>query len=231
MKIKLFLCLIVTAVILCFSAPVYAHADSVNNSPSAAVKRYARADAKDIYFCKEKDLNTALFTIPYTYCVQVLSSDGEWNYVKYAEDSGLYKALYGYCLSEGLTAVDKPPENIYLNMPVTVTYKTETIGGSLPVLGELNVTAAYYGAYYSGASAYSYVLYENSFGYVHGANDDYPLNEIPDNKPADEPTAAPEKSNPNTKVIVGVVIAAFAVLALAVLYITGRKTRYVRPDK
>ena len=49
-------------------------------------------------------------------------------------------------------------------MPVTVTFKTDAPTGSLPVLNELNVTAAFYGTYYSGAAAYSYVLYDRKFG-------------------------------------------------------------------
>jgi len=114
----------------------------------AAAPRYARADARDVYFCERKDLNYALFTIPYTYCVEILSTDGDWYYVKYAEDGNLYRALYGYCKADNLTPLDTPPENIYLNMPVTVTFKPDPQVGSLPVLGELNVTVAFYGTYY-----------------------------------------------------------------------------------
>ena len=60
---------------------------------AAVIPRYARADARDIYFCERKDLNYALFTIPYTYCVEILSTDGEWYYVKYAEDISHNRAL------------------------------------------------------------------------------------------------------------------------------------------
>ena len=188
--------------------------------------RYARADAKDIYFCERKDLNYALFTIPYTYCVEILSTDGEWYYVKYAEDYALYKALYGYCLSEKLTPLDSPPENIYLNMPVVVTFRTDTPVGSLPVLGEMNVTAAFYGTYYAGATAYSYVLYDGKFGYIYGANDNYPLNEIPSDTPPEEPIGASEGSN--TKLITVLALVGLAAATLIVLYFTGRK-KYFKP--
>lgn len=201
---------------------------SGNLNAYAASSGYARADAKDVYFCEKKDLNYALFTIPYTYCVEILSSDGEWYYVKYAEDNSLYRALYGYCRTENLTPVSQPPENVYLNMPVTVTYKTETPSVPLPVLNELNVTAAFYGTYYLGASAYSYVLYDGTFGYIQGANDGYPLNEIPDpSPPAEDP---PENGETNTTLIVALVLSGLAAAALLILYFSGKR-KYYRPDK
>ena len=200
-----------------------------NISASAATPRYARADARDIYFCERKDLNYALFTIPYTYCVEILSSDGDWYYVKYAEDNGMYRALRGYCLSANLTPVDEPPERLYLNMPVTVTFKADNPVGSLPVLNELNVTAAFYGTYYAGASAYSYVLYDGGFGYIYGANDNYPLNQIPEEQPPAAET--PTQSGGNTKLITAIGLTALAAAALVILYFTGRKSRYFRPDK
>ena len=193
---------------------------------SALTARYARADAKDIYFCERKDLNYALFTIPYTYCVEILSTDGEWYYVKYAEDYALYKALYGYCLSVNLTPVETPPDKIYLNMPVTVTFRTDTPVGSLPVLGEMNVTAAFYGTYYAGATAYSYVLYDGKFGYIYGANDNYPLNEIPVDTPPEEPSGAIGSSN--TKLITVLALVGLAAVTLIVLYFTSRK-KYFKP--
>lgn len=228
MKAKLFLCCLLTAISLNCIHSLSAFAEA---APSAPVQRnFARADIRTVYFCEGKDLSTALFTIPYTYCVQILSTDGDWYYVRYAEDAGVYRALYGYCKKDGLTPVDVPPANVYLNMPVTVTYKTSDNTGSLPVLGELNVTAAFYGTYYSGASAYSYVLYDNSFGYISGANDDYPLNEIPVINEVTEPSKK-SGSGANVKVITALVLAALAVVAIVILYFTGRKTKFVRMDK
>ena len=218
-KLKsLIVCLLATAILIPF-------ASFKSNGAHAATARYARADAKDIYFCERRDLNYALFTIPYTYCVEILGAEGEWYYVKYAEDSAMYKALYGYCLKEHLTPVDKPPENIYLNMPVTVTFRTDMPEGSLPVLGEMNVTAAFYGTYYSGATAYSYVLYDGKFGYIYGANDDYPLNEIPSDVNQDGQTG---KGKPNTKLITVLILVAIASATLIVLYLTGRR-KYYKP--
>ena len=192
----------------------------------AATLKYGRADSREIYFCDKKDLNTALFAIPYTYCVEILSSDGEWYSVKYAEDSPPYRALYGFCLKENLTPVSDPPENIYLNMPVTVTFRTDAPAGSLPVLDELNVTAAFYGTYRSGATDYSYVLYDGNFGYIYGANDDYPLNEITQILPPEE--HQPESKGTNTTLIVALVLAGLAAAALLILYFSGK--RKYRPE-
>ena len=219
--LKSFLCCLAAALIFTALVPVKSGIRA-----DALTARYARADARDIYFCERKDLNYALFTIPYTYCVEILSTDGEWYYVKYAEDYALYKALYGYCLSENLTPVEEPPSNIYLNMPVVVTFRTDTPVGSLPVLGEMNVTAAFYGTYYSGATAYSYVLYDGKFGYIYGANDNYPLNEIPVDPPPEEPTTTP--SEPNTKLITVLALTGLAAVTLIVLYLTGRR-KYFKP--
>lgn len=225
MKAAKFLICIISALLILFAPPTV---PAAGNVAAAAANRYARADARDIYFCGKKDLNSALFTIPYTYCVEILSTDGEWYYVKYAEDNSLYRALYGYCLKDNLTPVETPPENIYLNMPVTVTFKTDSPAGSLPVLNELNVTAAFYGTYYAGASAYSYVMYDGTFGYIQGANDNYPLNELPSPPPDTE--APPEGEKTNTALIAALAVVALATAALLLVYITGRK-KYYHPDR
>ena len=219
--IKSLLCCLAAALI--FTAASTAIKSEIH--ARALTARYARADAKDIYFCERKDLNYALFTIPFTYCVEILSTDGEWYYVKYAEDAALYKALYGYCLSENLTPVDEPPENIYLNMPVTVTFRTDSPAGSLPVLNELNVTAAFYGTYYAGATAYSYVLYDGKFGYIYGANDNYPLNEIKEPEP---PSEEIKGGKSNTKLVTVLALTGLATVTLVVLYFTSRR-KYFKP--
>ena len=186
--------------------------------------RYARADSRNVYFCEQMDDATARFAIPYTYCVQILETVGDWYKVKYAEDFGPYKAQYGYCRKTGLTLVDEPPENIYLHKTVTVTFKQELGNPSLPALSELTVDAAFYGTYYWGASAYSYVLYGNEFAYVNGANDDYPLNEIP---APPEPEKQPS-GGANVKLIIVIVLIAVAVVALLILYLTGKTARFKR---
>lgn len=220
----------VKTILCCLAAVlIIAGYSAVNTltASAAAHPRYARADSRDVYFCERKDLNYALFTIPYTYCVEILSADGEWYYVKYADDLSPYRALYGYCLSASLTPVDEPPENVYLNMPVTVTFKTDAPSGSLPVLNELNVTAAFYGTYYAGATAYSYVYYDGNFGYIYGANDDYPLNELPI---VEEPPEPAKSGGSDNKLITALALAGTAAAALIILYFAGRR-KYFRPDR
>lgn len=220
--IKFSLFCVIIYITLIFNSNIFAV------TATAATYKYARADARDIYFCEKKDLKYALFTIPYTYCVEILSIDGEWYYVKYAEDNGTYRALYGYCLSTNLTPIETPTERKFLSKMVTVTFRADTPSGSLPVLSELNVTAAFYGTYYSGASAYSYVLYDGNFGYIYGANDDYPLNEIP--KIEDQKTPTLQEGKDNSKLLTALVLVGIAVVALIFVYFMGLKGRYFRPD-
>lgn len=201
-------------------APVHARAGS----------SYARADARDIYFCKDKN-STALFAIPYTYCVEIISADGDWYYVRYGDANNLYEPLYGYCKSENLTPVDEPPENKFLFYTVPLTFRTDSYGNSLPAENELTVNSAFYGTYYSGGFAYSYVRYNGSFYYTSGANDGYPLNEIPSQDVDGPPPSQPDSSPSTEKIIIAAVIACIAVGALVGVYITSRRARYFRPDK
>ena len=215
---KSLLCL--SAVIILFAA-VFTPVEKI---ASAATVRYARADDENVYFCKSNDLSSALFRIPYSYCVEIISTEGEWYYVKYAENVEPYEALYGYCLKGHLTPVEVPPENIYLNLPVKVTYRPDTAVGSLPTLGAQDVIAAFYGSYKSGATNYSYVGYKGQFGYIDvdiGIND-YPHNEIP-NEPEEISKGG---SRSNAKVITMVVLAGLAAATLIVLYFASRKRTF-----
>ena len=183
---------------------------------------YARADSRTVYFYDKMEDGIARFAIPYTYCVQVLETIGDWYRVKYAEDVGLYQARYGYCRKDGLTLTYEPPENVYLNMTVTVTFKPELGDTFFPALSELNVNAAFYGNVYRDGFAYSCVLYNGEYGYVNGSNDDYPLNEIP---PEPEPEQA---KGANVKLILVIVLIAVAAIALLILYFTGKTAKFKR---
>jgi hypothetical protein len=183
---------------------------------------YARSIVKTAYFFKDKDLSTSLFAVPYTYCVQIVRDDGDWYYVKYAEDSGIYKTLYGYCQKTDFTPLTTRPEVTYLYKSLTVTYKANDSSSTLPVLNELNVEAAFYGTYYSGATAYSYVLCQGSFGYISGANDDYPLNTI-EEETKEEDQEETQSTTTNTDLITAVALSALAASALIILCITAKK--------
>lgn len=202
------------------------HAASSVAAVSATSAAYARAASKEAYFFAEKDLSSSLFAVPYTYCVEILRDDGDWYYAKYAEDAGIYRAVYGYCLKEHFLPLTSPPATTYLYKTVSVTYTADGSLSPLPVLNELTVEAAYYGVYYAGATAYSYVLCNGSFGYITGANDDYELNAEP--TPAPTETKASSDDNVGSKIIVAVVLTVLAAAALVLLFFTAGKRKKTR---
>lgn len=181
---------------------------------------YARASTRESYFFAEKDLASSLFAVPYTYCVEVLGSDGDWYSVRYAEDVGLYRAVYGYCLKEQFELLDGVPSATYLYKTVQVTYTADESLSPLPVLNEMTVDAAYYGVYYAGATAYSYVLCNGSFGYITGANDDYALNTADDASDGEEESGNDDLTS---RIVTAAVLTALAVATLALLIYTAGK--------
>lgn len=206
--------LILTIIVYIFTAPAALRV-------SADTSGYARANVRDAYFFTEKDLSTSIFTVPYTYCVEVLRDDGDWYYVSYASNTGIYKELKGYCRKQDFTLLESKPEVTYLYKTVTVTYKSDDGASTLPVLGEISVEAAFYGNFYSGATAYSYVYAQGSFGYIKGSTDDYPLN-LPEEQP-ETPSDGTPKQSVNFGLITALVICALAALALIMLYYTSKK--------
>lgn len=181
---------------------------------------YAYADlGSTAYFCSEKSEGSALFAIPQTYCVQILGEEDGWYYVKYAEDSGAYRAVYGYCLKNDVVKINEPLENTYLNYTLKVTYKPDTNTGFLPPL-EIELTAAYYGAYTLGQTSLSYVYCGEKFGYITEQVTNYPLNELP--KPVSGNIDNPENED-GAMLITALVITLCAAAAIAVLMFAGKK--------
>lgn len=173
--------------------------------------RYAKAAVKDAYFFQEKNTSTSLFAVPYTYCIEILGDEGDWYRARYASDTGVYKAVTGYCRKSDFTGVDGVPQTTYLYKTVTVNYSAGEKIGSLPVLNDISLEAAYYGTYYSGAAVYSYVYCQGSFGYIEGANDDYPLN-------FEESSATPPTDDEETKNSGGASAGLISVIVIAVLF-------------
>ncbi len=210
----LIVCILLTA-LACAVQPVY-----------AAPVSYARAAVHDAYFFTEKNSASSLFAVPYTYCIEVIRDEGEWYYARYANDTGIYKSLYGYCRKEDFTSESGVPEVTFLYKTVTVKFSVNGNNSSLPVLNEISVEAAYYGTYYSGASVYSYVYCQGSFGYIEGANDDYPLNtpntepEKPDDNESNEKGGA---SGWSVGLIAFIIIAVLFVTVIAIIWLTTRK--------
>lgn len=207
----------IAALIFCISAPPAVPA-------RAATANYARATAQTAYFFLEKDESSAIFIVPYTYCVTVLRDDGDWYYASYAQDAGIYKQVTGFCRKSDFSPLEDVPEVTYLYKTVTVTYRTESDNSTLPVPDGISIEAAFYGNFYSGASAYSYVYAQGSFGYIKGATEDFPLNETEaekDKQPAAE--AKDSGGGVNAALICALVICALAAAALILLYFTAKR--------
>ncbi len=201
-----------------------------NTAPAVVTKadevRYACAPhGSTVYFCGEKDEDKALFAIPQTYCVEILGTEGDWYYVKYAEDNGIYRAMYGYCQKDDVMLLEKPPENIYLNLVIKVAYNTDTPEGVLPPLGTLEIDAAYYGAYKVGQKEYSYVLCNENFGYVPQSVKDYPLNDLPST-----PTFGKQDDGGGAKLITALAVTGVAAAAIIILFISGKKPKLNETD-
>lgn len=184
--------------------------------------RYAYADiGSKAYFCSEKNEDTALFAIPETYCVQILSEEGSWYYVKYAEDNGVYRAVYGYCLKSDLVTCSAPLENEYLHITLKVVYRAESGNSLFPPL-EVEMTAAYYGEYTLGKTSLSYVYCGEKFGYIPERVENYPLNDLPQPTISDNVT---EPKNDNALLITAIVITAAAAAAIAIIYFTSSRKK------
>lgn len=187
----------------------------------AATPKYAYADAgSEAYFCAEKNAESALFIIPQTYCVEILAEEGLWYYVKYAADAGIYRAVYGYCLKSEVIPTDEPLENLYLNLPVNLIFRTDEVNSLLPPL-QITVTSAYYGEYTLGKSKLAYVYCNEKFGYAPQTVTDYPLNELP--APVSGSDVTPPEAGDDSTLITVIVIAVIASGAIIVLYFSSKK--------
>ena len=211
------LLLVLTAVfyILSLSSAYAAHSFAFADTTA-----YARASVNDAYFFLEKDASTSLFIVPYTYCIRILRDEGDWYYASYASNTGVYKEVIGYCRKDDFTPLAEKPSVLFLYKTVTVTYRTDDGTSSLPVLSEISVEAAFYGNFYSGATAYSYVYAQGSFGYIKGATDDFPL--IDSEQGGDEAPAESGGKGINFGLATALAICALAAIALIMLYFTSK---------
>ena len=190
-------------------------------SASAATARFAYADlGSEVYFCTEKNAESAIFIIPQTYCVEILAEEDIWYYVKYAEDNGNYRAKYGYCLKTELIEINEPLENTYLNLPIMITFRTDEINSLLPPI-TIEMKAAYYGEYRLGKTTLAYVYCNDKFGYVPQTVTDYPFNELP--KPVIGENPDPPESNVNSTLITVIVITVVAAAAVVILFFSSKK--------
>lgn len=221
---KAVICLVLTTLIYTFSC--FSQAVAVAEENVTPAKKYAYADlGSKTYLCEKPDDKTALFIIPQTYCVEILGEEKDWYRVRYAEDNGVYRAVEGFCLKQDLIPCETPPENLYLHQTVVIIYRTDEAISPLPSLGDIEITAAFYGNYDIGKSGCSYVLCNDKFGYIPGVIDDYPLNELPD-----VPTVVPAaKGGTNAALIAAISVTAVAAAAILILYFTGKRPPKTTP--
>ena len=210
--------LLTTTILFCSRVPVPAN---------AATQRYAYAGLDDaVYFCTEKTDESALFIIPRTYCVEILRDDGDWYYARYAADDGIYRAVYGYCRKTGLTPINEPLENEYLNYPIKITLTASGVNSLLPPL-QVELTAAFYGKCNIANTAPSYVYCGEKFGYISQTVEDYPLNELPEPVIGDD--IKPADSGVNATLITVIVLTVIAAAAIIALYFSSNKKRPPTP--
>lgn len=203
--------LLITAVIAC-------NIMSGTTAYAAAYYCYAYVDeGVTAYFCSEPDSRASLFAVPETYCVTVIEEyDDNWYYVKYAEDDGVYIALYGYMLKSDVVTSEQPLENVYLHMTVKLKYSTDKVNGMTSV-PDIEVTAAFYGSYLKGGAECSYLYCNGSFGY-------YPETYYYERNPLPaQPSFNGETKDENTGIIAAVAITAIAIVAVAVLYFSSKR--------
>ena len=130
------------------------------------------------------------------------------------EKTSLFAVPYTYCIE--ILRDDGTPKATYLYKTVTVKFSAGGSNPSLPVLGEIALEAAYYGAYEKGGVFYSYVRCQGDFGYIEGKIDDYELN-IPTTPPEDNKAEnAGGGNNLNFASIAFIVIASLAVVVVLI---------------
>lgn len=193
------------------------------NASAETGYEYAYVDIDSrVYFCTRKNGDSALFEIPQTYCLDILGEEDGWLKVKYAEDDGVYQALYGFCRPEGLILSNEEPKIKYLKQTVTVTYGTDEVGNMLEGLPPIEFEAAYYGALTAGSRRCSYVYCNGYFGYITGAIENYPLNPLPSQNTF-SPSEKQPKASSDAPFITALIVTAVAVVAISALYFSSRK--------
>lgn len=163
-------------------APTVANAARLTNELSltayAETESYACVTENDTYFYSSADDESGLFILPATYYVKIISKSDDYCFVQYLEDVADYKAVYGYCKTDSLTAVNFIPERPYLYYTYSATYTIE--GSAAAESGNFSTFTCeciYYGDYKNGTTTYRYVCINGEFGYIPKTCEiTYPLN-------------------------------------------------------
>lgn len=134
---------------------------------SAESEVYACVTGENTGFYSSKG-SSLLFILPQSYYVRVLAKGEEYSYVKYLDDYGGYKSVYGYCKTDELLFVDYVPLRPYLYHSFEAVYSLvgsdET--SSDTGLSTITYTCRYYGYVNKDSSMLAYVYVNGSFGYI-----------------------------------------------------------------
>lgn len=219
--LKVVLCAVLS-ILICLPPAIRSTAKGETSFRYAYASDYADNSEEVPYFCEEKNVDTAIFAIPKTYCVEILKEEGDWYECRYAKDEGAYSALRGYCLKANLTPVEEPFENEYLNYTFNVDFYAKQSNSQIDPF-KVTLSVSFYGNGTMNASGMSYVYCEGKTGYVAGQITDYPKNDLP--QPTLSTDVTQGGNSLNATLITAAVITAVAVIAVAVLYFAGKRPK------
>lgn len=193
--------------------------------------QYAVAAADGIWLYSQKNEDSGLFVLPYTYYVRVLEHGDDYCSVIYGTDASPYRTVSGYCRTEDLTFVDFVPSRPFLQLELTVTY---TLQGSVAMgngtFSEITRRFHYYGTSYLGTARYFYVLSDGVFDYIPATQEivyDFNTDYLTDTSTPSQPTPPTDDPEPVQSLsalqITLICVVAFAVLAVAFIVLRGKR--------
>lgn len=114
------------------------------------------------FYSEEAEGRLALFSLPESYYVRILTEEGAYYRVEYMTSTP-NRGITGYCLKSDLIPVPYAPVSPYPNATFFLTYRLsdENATGSL---SRITVECVCYGLYEDGK--YCYVYRDGAFGYV-----------------------------------------------------------------
>lgn len=128
---------------------------------------YACAEKENVLFYEKPSEDSALFALPQSYYVKVLSKGATYSYVQYLETVSSFHSVFGYCKTEELLFVDYVPLNPYLYLTFPVSYSVDSPSeGFTSNLTSFSYPCVYYGEYTLGGTPLSYVYLNGHFGYL-----------------------------------------------------------------
>ena len=181
-------------------------------------EQYAVAAREDVWFYAAENEESGLFLLPYTYYV-----------VQYLDDVAPYRAITGFCKTDALTFVDFVPARPYLRREISVTYSVAgegRMGGG--AFDKIEKRFVYYGTSFSGTARFFYVYADGVFDYVPATQDIlFELNTdyLKPVSGTQEPSEGAPSSAPSPVQIAVICAAVFALVAIAVFVLRGKRPK------